>query len=331
MSRALRRWLRIAAARFPRLLALLFVLDDVRWGLRLRFGRLETSSGASHAQLSLDESVRYVETVFRDYMEIAQLQRCAGRAAEVGPGDSAAVALLLRRAGFAQVDMIDRYESARDVKRQEQIYDALDQRHSLASMKTSTHWNMRSLRGVSYYTGAPAEEYFAAARRNGIEYDFIVSRSVLEHMYDPLAALSSMVSVLSPGGTMVHKIDLRDHGMFTPTSPELTFLIFSDALYTRMTRNSGRPNRVLLPEYRYALESLASDGAIRFEILVTQLVTAGELPRPLCEPDLPPNLLAAAKAEVDRYKPRFAARFRSMQSCQLAVSGFFLRVTRGVR
>lgn len=315
------------AVRWPRLLAVLLAIDDLRWGVRLRLKRFRTRSGSAHAELSLDDSIRYIETVFNDYVEFGDLQG-RGVAAELGPGDSAGVALLLRLAGYEQIDMIDRYESERDPHQQEQIYAALDARHALGQFRIGERWDARALRGVTYYAGQPAETYFARAAAEGRQYDLIVSRSVMEHLYDPLAALESMVDALKPGGRMIHKVDLRDHAMFTPAHPELTFLTIGDTLYSMMTRNSGRPNRVLLPDYRRTLGRLATEGTIEYEILVTQLVGVGELSRPIRQLDIPPGDLRDAEAEVDRVRPRFSRRFRTMSSSDLAVSGFFLKATR---
>ena len=127
---------------------------------------------------------------------------------------------------------------------------------------------------------------------------------------------------------MIHKVDLRDHSMFTPAHPELTFLTIGDTLYSMMTRNSGRPNRVLLPDYRRTLERLATEGTVEYEILVTQLVGVGELSRPIRQQEIPPEEMRHAETEVDRVRPRFSQRFRAMSSSDLAVSGFFLKASR---
>lgn len=79
----------------------------------------------------------------------------------------------------------------------------------------------------------------------------------MEHLFDPVAALDGMLEALRPGGTLVHRIDLRVHGMFRGQHP-LTFLTLPDAIYTRMTRNSGRPNRVLFPDLPRLGRALAS-------------------------------------------------------------------------
>jgi 2-polyprenyl-3-methyl-5-hydroxy-6-metoxy-1,4-benzoquinol methylase len=51
----------------------------------------------------------------------------------------------------------------------------------------------------------PAEEFFLS--HHG--YDFILSCAVIEHLYNPLAALRAMAKALNPGGVMIHAVDCR--------------------------------------------------------------------------------------------------------------------------
>jgi 2-polyprenyl-3-methyl-5-hydroxy-6-metoxy-1,4-benzoquinol methylase len=46
-------------------------------------------------------------------------------------------------------------------------------------------------------------------------FDLIISRSVMEHTYQSDAAFRVMDWLLKPGGKMLHKIDFRDHGIFS--------------------------------------------------------------------------------------------------------------------
>ena len=56
---------------------------------------------------------------------------------------------------------------------------------------------------------------------------------MLEHLYDPLAALDGMAASLAPGGTLNPPwIDFRDHGMFAGHHP-LTYLTIPDVLLPR--------------------------------------------------------------------------------------------------
>src|SRR5713101_2540018 len=96
-----------------------------------------------------------------------------------------------------------------------------------------------------------AERFFPAHAG----YDFILSAAVLEHLYDPLEVLRSMCSALNPGGMMIHRVDLRDHGAFSPSLHDLSFLRLPDWSYWPL-RIRGGPNRFRVTDYRQCLVSL---------------------------------------------------------------------------
>ena len=315
--------------RWPSLKAAILILDDLRWGIRLQSGHIETDSGATHAELSDEESVRYIEEVFADYKRYGKLDKLNGIAAEIGQGDNVGVAMLMRQDGCHQVGLVDRYESRRDSQQQDRIYDALSKKYGLEWLRSGHGWNDREMPGVVPKIGRPAEEYFEEYRRNlGPSYDAIVSRSVLEHLYNPLDALESMASCLKPGGRLIHKIDFRDHGLFTPQHHELTFLTFPRFIYRLMTRNSGRPNRILYHQYRDRLERLKTTGLIDYSLYVTRLTGIGDItPHQLYE-EIPPAMWQQASEYVDRYRAQFAREFHHVDSRDLSVAGIFLVVTR---
>lgn len=315
--------------RWPALKAAVLMLDDLRWGIRLLGGHIGTDSGATHADLSDEDSVRYIEEVFADYKRYGKLECLSGIAAEIGPGDNVGVAMLMRQDGCHQVDLVDRYESRRDRQQQDRIYDALSKKYGLEWLRPTHSWNDREISGITPRIGQPAEEYFkeCAQKRKPI-YDLIVSRSVLEHLYDPLDALDRMISCLNPGGCMLHKIDLRDHGLFTPQHHELTFLTFPTIIYRWMTKYSGRPNRVLFHRYRERLERLKEKGLIDYSIHVTRLTGVGDIvPHQLYE-DVTAVVWRQATQSIEQYRSRFAAEFLHVESRALAVGGVFLTVLR---
>lgn len=308
---------------WPTVKALAYAVDDAGWGVRERLGRIQSQSGSTHQGLPTTQSVGYVEEVFNDYRTYGALDHLYGRAAEVGPGDNAGVALLLRAAGCDTVDLVDRFRSRRSPGQQQRIYRELVARHGIQHIGPG-NYDDEHLPGISWNLGFSAEAYFARrAQEQGAAYDLIVSRATLEHLYDPLGALRSMTSCLQPGGRMVHKIDFRDHGMFTPAHPELTFLRFPAPLYQRMTQRSGRPNRVLLHRYRRLAEELRSTGELEVTILVTSLVGEGEVVPHVPVTALPPQLLQRAVARVDADRRSFAPEFAHVASADLAISGIF--------
>jgi SAM-dependent methyltransferase len=308
--------------RWPAAKALAYVADDFIWGLKTRMGRIQSESGSTHRALTVTESVGYVEDVFTDYLTYGGLDHLRGTAAEVGPGDNAGVALLLRAAGCEAVDLVDRFRSRRSLDQQQRIYEALAARHAVQAGYGA--WDDERLPGITWRLGSSAEDYFGRrARRGGRCYDLIVSRAALEHLYDPIGALRDMAACLRPGGRMVHKIDFRDHGMFTPAHSELTFLRFPSSLHRRMTHWSGRPNRVLLHRYRDLAADLGHQGGLDVTILVTSLVGEEEMVPHVPLRALPAAARRRAVARVRAERHRFASEFAHATDEDLAVSGIF--------
>ncbi len=284
-----------------------YLVDDWRARRRLAAGRIETRSGRRHADLDLDASIDYVERVAADYLAYAGRARFVGRLAEIGPGDSVGVAVMALARGAREVHTVDRYRTVRDGTREAAILAALAQRHGLL---------VASPCGVVEHAGVAAETFFA---RTDLTFDWIVSRAVLEHLFDPVAALDAMCARLAPGGVMVHRIDLRDHGMFAGHHP-LTFLTVPDWAYQRMTRGAGRPNRMLLPNYRDWLLRSGVSGSIR----VTRLVGIEGEVGPAPWDALDHGSRRRALAEVASMRPRLAASLRTIADEDLAVAGIVL-------
>jgi hypothetical protein len=141
----------------------------------------------------------------------------------------------------------------------------------------------------------------------------------MEHLYDPLAALDDMVAALAPGGVMVHRIDLRDHGMFAGHHP-LTFLTSSERLHRVMTRSSGRPNRVLLPKWRQWLAGSGLVGSLR----ITRLAgVAGEISPAFWE-EINVGLREQALACVREIRLKLPAPLNNFTDADLAVAGCVL-------
>ena len=309
---------------WPTAKALAYVADDFGWGIRERLGRVQSESGSTHRALAVEQSVNYIEEVFNDYRTYGALDRLSGATAEVGPGDNAGVALLLRATGCETVDLVDRFRSRRSVDQQRAIYQALAIRHGIQHWGRPHGWDDDHLPGITWRVGVSAESYFARRAHEGRGvYDLIVSRAALEHLYDPLGTLRSMAACLKPGGRMVHKIDFRDHGMFTPAHSELTFLRFGAALHRRMTRRSGRPNRVLFHRYRDLATELGRTGRLAVTMLVTSLVGEGEIVPHVPFAAVPPAARRRAVAEVKAERHRFAEEFANVADDDLAVTGIF--------
>ena len=272
---------------------------------------------------SLDESLDYIERVYADYLTYGGLEGFSGRVAEIGPGDNFGVALRMLGSGATEVHTIDRFRPIRNAARQLEIYRALAKRHDLGGLLTDVGAEALEIRGVVAHDGAPAESFFGSS---GLRFDYIVSRAVLEHLYDPLSALDDMAAALMPGGVMIHRIDFRDHGMFAGHHP-LTFLTVGDALYGAMTHGSGRPNRVLSPVWRDWLHRSRLAGSLR----ITRLVgVEGEM-APAVWDNIDPAVRRTALALVHAIRPRLAPSLAGFSDQDLAVSGCVLVARRPCR
>ena len=299
------------------LACLYYLASNFAASLRFRTGLIDTGSGASHLQLAVDQSVRYVEEVFSEYKQYAQIDRFSGRVAEVGPGDNCGVGLLLLQDGCTSVDLADRFYAKRNARAQASIYAALWRQNPGLTpfLQAADLEDETTFKGLTRWYGASAaaEEFFVA--HTG--YDFIVSRAVLEHLFDPLLALGRMAAALNPGGMLIHKIDLRDHGMFSGHFHELKFLEPGDWLHRQMTRATGRPNRVLLHQYRHLLEKTG----LTFDFLVTRLAGVGDIVPHRSYAEIPPGLKEQSLSYVRSIRHRFAPSFRQVDDEDLCVAG----------
>ena len=283
-------------------------------------GNIDTDSGTAHLGRSIESSLAYIDEVFGDYKRYSGVGRFGGRVAEVGPGDNCGVGLLFLADGCTSVDLVDRFYSKRDAAQHAAIYRALIERarDRFANLVEADLHDEATFPGLTRHYGesAAAETFFVEPER----YRFIVSRAVLEHVYDPRLAIVRMVSALERGGMLLHKVDFRDHGMFSETMHELKFFEVPDVLYPHMTRETGRPNRVLIDTYRRALVEVAPD----HELLVTRLAGVGEI-----DPHLPYDRIDAGlrKTAVDyvrSVRSKFAKSLRTISDEDLSVAGIFL-------
>ncbi|MCT7961877.1 class I SAM-dependent methyltransferase [Laspinema sp. D1] len=325
----LRKQIKTILNTVPLLTTIGYLVDDFLAGKRMAAGKIDTITGSKHQSLALEESIDYIEEVLADYKHYGEIEKFYGVIAEVGPGDNAGVALLMRHDGCSRVDLIDRYYSKRNIEQQGKIYTALDKKYNLDVFNTGKQWDEKLLSGINWKIGQSAEDYFQkVALEQGEIYDFIVSRSVLEHLYNPITGLRHMVDCLKPGGRIFHKIDFRDHGMFTPKHHELTFLEIPQYLYPRMVQNSGRPNRILVHRYKQALEEMKNQGLISYKLLVTRLVEVGDI-----QPHKRYEEIDWVKRQesirfIEQFKNKFAKEFYHLNSEELSVTGVFLVVTK---
>ncbi len=282
-------------------------------------GMAASGHGSTHARLTKEQSLEYIERVFREYKEVAGIDRFGGRIAEVGPGDNCGVAMLMRADGCESVDLVDRFYSRRDETQQSEIYRGLMRKYPQMKAVIGQHCSESEFTGISrrYGSKASAEEFFAA----NTGYDFIVSRAVMEHVTDCRLSLRRMASALKPAGMLLHAVDLRDHGLFSNFGfHEMKFYEVPSWAYGAMIKDCGRPNRVPLSEYR----DILSGCGLEFYVKVTSLVGHVPFEHPLFYEEIPTEERKKAIDLVHKWRPAFARGFGKEKDEDLSISSFFI-------
>ncbi|MBM3667026.1 MAG: class I SAM-dependent methyltransferase [Actinobacteria bacterium] len=275
------RRLRELARRSRALVIATLMARNLRLGIALRLRPAKpVLLGARNRGFSLEQSLACVDWVFADYERRGlDAERIHGaRILELGPGDTLGVALRLIGAGARQVVCLDRFATVRDPEQQRRIHRALSESRPRSERE-------RLGRALSP-DGALAEgqDALVLIEGTGVEraqeavagrFDAIISRAVLGHLWDLAPAFEQMDRLLEPGGAMLHKIDLSDHGLFERSGRgPLELLTVSDRVWDAMRRHTGLTNRCLSDSYREHASALGYSA----ELHPTRLIgDAGDL------------------------------------------------------
>jgi SAM-dependent methyltransferase len=210
-----------------------------------------------------EDRVGYAWEVFNDYLEYSKLSSAelvGKHILEIGPGEHFGVAILFLAHGAAKVTCVDRFPSLLPNSEQAQVYKQLKGQLQDKGIDTS---GFLSFTDNDYVIPASRLQYIAhtplemlGAKLPDVSVDIIISRAVLEHIFDMDAGFASMDKLLKAGGKLIHEVDFRDHGIFsTYNLHPLTLLTVSDSMWRKVTSNLGAPNRKLAPYFRKMLES----------------------------------------------------------------------------
>jgi SAM-dependent methyltransferase len=294
------------------------VQKNLRSRARGRRGGLRTITAHGASLGPPAERVEYSRRAFELYRQ----DRTPARVLELGPGEELCVALRFLAAGSERVVCLDRFDFDVDPEWERAVYRELladiddEGRARLAGLVTPDGSLDTADRRLYVDRGAAIEE--AADRLRDERFDLIASLAVLEHVYDLEAAFRAMDALLAPGGTMVHQVDLRDHGMFSGGGRhKLEFLTIRDGIYRLMTSHTGAPNRERLGRYRELLAALGHD----VTILVTSVASADEALDPYRERI---EVDAQLAASIERVRPRLAPRFSGLSLEELAATGIVI-------
>lgn len=263
--------------------------------LRVRKGRTIGVPADIKAQLVLDQFNFFIDTI--------GLEGIQGKiVAEIGPGDAIPLAPLFLAAGAKRYLAVDRFLGEVHGSEALQLYRAivkfmpvrlaegLNRLYQLSGIE-SVEELVKSPDRVGLYR-TPIERPDESLRAQA---DYIVSFNVCEHLADLPRALRGMRSLLSPSGSMIHRIDYGPHDLWQKNYDNpLAFLTVPRLLWRAMTSNRGCPNRVRHKELMAMARALGFDCADSVEGRVSS-------------------------AEIDEAKPYFSSEFRSMSDDDIAV------------
>ena len=305
------------------------LIDNRRLRKRVESGDIETIHGSTHLNQTVNKSVGYIERQFADYMKYGGLSSdylSGTRILELGPGDNLGVAIRFLAAGAASVVCLDRFFSKRDPEHEKQIYQALRENLSLedktrfdkaVSLSGNVQFDPQKLRSVY---GVRLEEFSDQLVDKNETFDLILSCAVLEEIYDPNSTFTAMDRVLAPGGSLIHKIDLGDYGMFRNQGMHpLTFLTISEPIYKRMASDSGLPNRKRLGYY---VEKMKEFG-YQSEFFVTSIIPTGRL-EPAQEYVPGRSKLESNHRLVTDIRRKLADEFKDLDEEELLIDGVLL-------
>ncbi|MDD4736008.1 MAG: methyltransferase domain-containing protein [Kiritimatiellae bacterium] len=241
---------------------------------------------------------------------------------ELGPGPFKAVALILIGKGAKKVIGFDKYGFAVDSVYERQLYQAVvdlvppEEKINIRKvLDDNGGFKKRWEQFIDFRYGARLGEVLVDCRG---EVDWILSRSVLEYMDDLPGVMRSCAEMLKPDGRMIHKVDLRDDGMFSEAGLHpLTFLTIPGNIYRMMISHTYRPRRWRVEDYMKAFEM----SGFFVEFLVTRLMSDS---RDRDDWIAVSDVNVPCDLDLRNIKSRIALPFRSSTCERLVVAGGFV-------
>lgn len=327
-NRVISKWLRVAH----------MIAATSRNRLRFARGDIRGTGGSTHTNRQVSESLGYIRRVFEDYRCFGRLQDrwIEGKSVlELGPGDNVGVGLLFLADGAKRVVCLDKFYSVHSIEYEREVYielrkqlDPDQQRRFDAAVQLDGGLVFNSEK-LEYVYGQGAGE--ADKALSGQIFDLILSRAVLEEVYDTDSAFAAMNRLLAAGGMLLHKIDLTDYGTFSGLGLHpLEFLTVPDPIYRLMSNDNGRPNRRMMDYYRDKMLELGLESEIYItEVLETNNVCHAVSGRKVAI-DFGVDYFDRHRALVRAIRPRLLPRFRHLPDQELLAAGVFLAATKPV-
>ncbi len=298
-------------------------LDSVR-----RFG-LRSEQIGQDAVISLPESqipaaVRNIQHIYGQYLRYcgwAPTAVAGRRILELGPGFTIGVPLMFAADGASFVAGLDKFVRLQEGPYFVALYTCI--RETLSNQQKAAFDRTISLQpklslNPQFATYIDHKELTDSLQQLGPgTFDMIVSNAVIEEIYDPAPVFEAQGELLRPGGIMVHRIDLRDYGMFSKYGfHPLEFLTVPDWIYRRMVEGSGQPNRRLIDYYR----EVGARMGYETEIYAAKVVSSDtDLPEPRRK--LRPGIDYSERQlkMIAEIRPRLLERYRKLSDADLVV------------
>lgn len=315
----------------------LLIASSCKQRLRFAAGRVDSAAGSTISVLDPAAAAGYINRTFDDYLRYGNLTAAGlqgARLLELGPGDNSGVGLRFLSLGTAYHATIDKFYSERDKGNEKKIYEQVraqlddveararfDAAVSLAGAAPVFHSErLRTVHGVG---AQDAHTVFPEA-----SFDGVISRAVLHEIYEAEAVFRSIDRVLKPGGWMLHKIDLRDDGLFSNRGfHPLEFLTISDPVYWLMAYDTDKPCRRPLPFYRDILRNLGYEARFPFTGIIEPAgYQAVENPSGAGKETLVSGVDYGEEHRqmLQRIRPRLASAYRSLSDSDLLAASIFV-------
>ncbi|MHA1275040.1 MAG: class I SAM-dependent methyltransferase [Promethearchaeota archaeon] len=294
---------------------------------KLKRGRVKYHQILNH--YNIDATINHINRVYEDYIKYipnsTDLFRDK-RILEIGTGDNLGIALKFISQEAEFVLTIDKYYIIRERKKEQTLYDKLKRDlnkkqqkliENTINFENEIQLNKKKLNYI-YGVGVENLNFLNIDKA----FDVIVSNAVLEHVDDLDKAFLEMDKILKPGGWMIHRIDLRDHEMFSGVKLHpLTFLTVPHLIYKIIRKNLNTPNRKLIDYYRNKMVEINYD----YKILITSIIGMQEEFTPFRE-----NLNSNEKKVknslklLENFQNRLKMPFKMKNKHDLIISGIFL-------
>jgi SAM-dependent methyltransferase len=298
-------------------------LDSLR---RYGFSKEQIGQAAviSQPESQIPADVEKIQAIYGQYLRYAgwsSTDVAGKRVLELGPGFTIGVPLMFASDGASFVAGLDKFVRLQDGPYFVALYTRI--RETLSDGQKAAFDRTISLQPKLWLNPQFAAYIDHKDLTDSVQqlgpgsFDMIVSNAVIEEIYDPTPVFKAQGELLRPGGVMVHRIDLRDYGMFSKYGfHPLEFLTVPDWIYRRMVESSGQPDRRLIDYYR----EVGARMGYQTEIYATKVLGSNaDLPEPRRELRPGVDYSEQSLKMIAEIRPRLLERYRKLPDADLLV------------